>query len=83
MEYFDRNRRRGVLYAFRGSTSNESRHRFQVDGVQAGHNYRLHFADHSAPDRTISGRELLDRGLTVALPLPLSSELVFIDDLEV
>jgi hypothetical protein len=37
---------------------------------------------HSAPDRTISGRELLDRGLTVALPLPLSSELVFIDDLQ-
>ncbi len=83
MEYFDRKHRRGVLFAFRGSTSNEGQHRFQVEGMQAGHNYRLHFSDHSAPDQTISGRELLDRGLTVALPLPLSSELVFIDDLEV
>ena len=82
MEYFDRNRRRGVLYAFRGSTRDESRHRFPVEGVQPGHNYRLHFSDHSAPDRTVSGRELLDRGLTVALPLPVSSELVFIDDLQ-
>jgi alpha-galactosidase len=82
MEYFDSNRRRGVLYVFRGSTGGESRHRFPVEGVQTGHNYRLHFSDHSAPDRTISGRELLDRGLTVALPLPASSELVFIDDLQ-
>ena len=80
MEYFDSDRRRGVLYAFRGSTRNENQHRFSVEGVQSSHNYRLHFSDHSAPDRTISGRELLDRGLTVALPLPLSSELVFIDD---
>jgi alpha-galactosidase len=83
MEYFDSNRGRGVLYTFRGSTSDEKQHRFPVEGVQSSHSYRLHFSDHSAPDRTISGRELLDRGLTVALPLPLSSELVFIDDLEV
>ena len=82
MEYFDSNRHRGVLYAFRGSTRDESQHRFPVEGVQPGHNYRLHFSDHSAPDRTVSGRELLNRGLTVALPLPVSSELVFIDDLQ-
>jgi hypothetical protein len=82
MEYFDTNRRRGVLYAFRGSVSNESRHHFPVEGVEATHSYRLHFSDLSAPDRAISGRELLDRGLTVVLPSPLSSELVFIDDLQ-
>jgi Melibiase len=82
MEYFDSNRRRGILYTFRGSTRDESQHRFPVEGVQPGHDYRLHFTDHSEPDRTVSGRELLDRGLTVALPLPVSSELVFIDDLQ-
>jgi alpha-galactosidase len=80
IEYFDGNRGRGVLYVFRGSTSNESQHTFQVKGVQARRSYRLHFSDHSATDRTINGRELLDRGLTVVLPLPLSSEFVFIDD---
>ena len=71
-----------VLESRRGSTGDESQHRFPVKGVQPGHNYRLHFSDHTAPDRTVSGRELLDRGLTVALPLPVSSELVFIDDLQ-
>jgi hypothetical protein len=81
-EYFDSNRRRGVLYAFRGSITKESQHRFPVEGVEAAHDYRLHFSYHSAPDRIVSGRELLDRGLTVVLPLPLSSELVFIDDLQ-
>jgi alpha-galactosidase len=73
IEYFDNKRRNGVLYVFRGSTNNESRHRFQVKGVEATHNYRLHFSDRSAADRTVSGRDLLDQGLTVALPVPLSS----------
>jgi alpha-galactosidase len=80
MEYFDGHRRRGVLYAFRGSSENESQHRFPVEGVESNHNYRLHFYDLSAPDRTISGRELLKGGLTVVLPSPLSSELIFMDD---
>jgi alpha-galactosidase len=81
IEYFDNKRRSGVLYVFRGSTNNESRQRFQMKGVEATHNYRLHFSDRSAADRTVSGRDLLDQGLTVALPVPLSSELVFVDDL--
>ena len=80
IEYFDAKRGTGVLYAFRGSTASEGRHTFAVQGVLPGHTYRLHFADHSAPDRSIAGSELLQGGLTVALPFPLSSEIVFLDD---
>lgn len=40
----------------------------------------LQFHDHSSPDRTISGRELLSTGLNVMLPLPNSSELIFVQE---
>ncbi len=79
IEYFDASRGNGVVYAFRGSNAGEVQHLFPVQGVLPGRTYRLHFADRSAPDRLISGRELLRHGLTVVLPLPLSSELVFLD----
>jgi hypothetical protein len=79
IEYFDGKRGSGVLYIFRGSTANEGQHTFPVQGVLPGHTYRLHFVDHSATDRSLSGSELLKSGLTVALPLPLSSELVFLE----
>jgi hypothetical protein len=79
IEYFDPKRGNGVLYVFRGSTTSEDQHTFPVQGVLPGHTYRLHFAGHSASDRSFSGKELLESGLTVALPTPLSSELVFLE----
>jgi alpha-galactosidase len=81
MEYFDAARGKGVLYAFRGSITDEAKHPFLLQGLRAGRRYRLHFEDGSAKDETVSGRELLEHGVTVALPSPLSSELVFVDEL--
>jgi len=78
IEYFDPRRGKGVVYAFRGSAENESEHTFVLQGVVRGKHYRIRFHDHSAPDGTVSGRELLERGLTVKLGVPNSSELVFI-----
>ena len=69
-----------VIYAFRGSTPGEGQHRFVLQGVRAERQYHLHFEDGSSPDASVSGRELLDRGVTVALPTPLSSELVFLEE---
>jgi alpha-galactosidase len=80
IEYLDPRRGRGVLYAFRGSTESEGQHTFLLRGVRPERQYRLRFQDHSAPDRSISGRELLGVGLTVILPLPRSSELIFLDE---
>jgi hypothetical protein len=36
----------------------------------------LHFEDGSSADSEATGEQLMSRGLMVALPLPLSSELI-------
>jgi hypothetical protein len=79
LEYFDPKRGKGVVYAFHGSTESEAGHTYKLRGLAAGKQYRLHFEDHSAPDRTVSGRELLDSGLMINLAVPNSSELIFIN----
>ncbi len=78
IEYFDARAERGVVYAFRG-TSAESQHAFLLKGLHPDRQYRLRFRDHTAPDRTVSGQELLEKGLPVALAAPNSSELIFLE----
>jgi alpha-galactosidase len=79
IEYWDPAKRRGVVYAFRGSAADEPAHRFVLAGLEAGRKYRLHCEDGSAPDRVASGRELMGAGVEVRLAVPLSSELVFVE----
>ncbi len=43
--------------------------------------YLLHFEDGSSADRDVSGSELMQSGLKVNLPAPLSSELVFFTEI--
>jgi alpha-galactosidase len=78
LEYFAPDRGEGVVYTFRGSASTETNHTFRLQGLRPGAQYRLHFEDHSSPDRTVSGRNLERSGLVVTLPTPETSELVFI-----
>jgi hypothetical protein len=80
MEYFDPAKRRGVVYAFRGSLQNSDQHAFPVQGLRPDRQYRLRFQDHSAPDKTISGSDLLRSGLIIHLAVPNSSELIFIEE---
>jgi hypothetical protein len=79
IEYWDHERQRGVIYAFRGTVKEENLHSFPLKGLQPSVHYRLRFHDHSAPDRSVTGRELTERGLKVDLNLPNSSELIFIE----
>jgi hypothetical protein len=81
VQYFDPKRGQGVLYAFRGTTRDEATHSFPLQGLRPARRYRLRFQDHSAADRLVSGSDLLKKGLTVVLPLPQSSELVFLVEL--
>jgi alpha-galactosidase len=81
LEYWDAARGKGVVYAFRGKTADEPEHRFVLEGLKARGRYRLHFEDGSAPDRDASGSDLMGAGLAVHLPEPLSSELVFLQEL--
>jgi hypothetical protein len=81
VEYFDPKTGRGALYAFRGSTSTEVKHRFVLRGVDAASRYRISFHDHSSADTIIDGDKLLTSGLVVQLPVSCSSEIIFLEAL--
>ncbi|MDR3740376.1 MAG: alpha-galactosidase [Terracidiphilus sp.] len=78
IEYFDPRTRKGVVYAFRGSMTEESAHRFVLQGVDPKRHYRVIFNDSGRMLEDVSGSELLNEGVEVALPEPYSSELVFL-----
>jgi len=81
MEYWDRARKQGVVFAFRGSTPDEQVHRFLLAGLNARQHYRLHFEDGGVHDIERTGEELMRSGLPVSLQSPLSSQLVFFEEI--
>lgn len=82
IEYYSTSRRRGVLYAFRGTTPDQSTHRFRLRGLDPKSSYRLRFQDRGASARrVVAGRVLMESGFDVMLSVPLSSELVFIEEI--
>jgi alpha-galactosidase len=80
IEYNDVRQQRALVYAFHGSTPNDQAHIFPLYGLQPSRRYRLHFQDGSSPDRTATGHDLMDEGLSIKLTVPNSSELIFIDE---
>jgi hypothetical protein len=80
VQYWDPARGKGVLFAFRGSTPDESEHHFVLAGLDPTKKYRLHFQDGSSPDGTAAGNELMSKGAVIRLQYPLSSELVFLSE---
>lgn len=80
MEYWDAVRGRGVVFVFRGSSPNETEHYFVLAGLDRGKRYRVHFEDGSMTDYEAMGGSLMSSGLSVQLSNPLSSELVFLDE---
>jgi hypothetical protein len=83
IEYWDPARKRGVLFAFHGSTAEEPDHRFVLAGLKPEVHYRLRFADGSAPETEATGKDLMGSGLAVHLDQPYSSELVFLQEASV
>src|SRR6266436_5304649 len=80
MEYYSARLGRGVLYAFRGSAPDQPAHRFRLRGLTPGRRYALRFQDHGgAADRVQTGEVLMRQGVAVTLRRPLSSELVFFE----
>ena len=80
IEYWDSQRKRGVVYAFRGTIENEDTHSFFLQGLQTSTRYSIKFQDRSSADRSMTGTELMRQSLKVSLPLTNSSELVFIEE---
>jgi hypothetical protein len=79
IEYWDPQRKRGALYAFRGSGEGDKTHTFVLQGLDPSGKYLLKFHDHSSPDRKTLGRELTGKGLRMNLPAPNSSEIIFVE----
>ena len=72
---------RGVLYAFHGTAPDERTHRFRWRGLNPERRYRLKFQDQgAAANLVLTGRSLMQEGVEVTLPLPLSSELIFLEE---
>jgi len=80
MEYWDRARKKGVVFAFRGTISDQQEHRFVLAGLEASKRYHLHYEDGSMPDREEIGADLMAGGLLVKLKEINSSELVFVEE---
>jgi alpha-galactosidase len=80
IEYFDPADGEGVVYAFRGSVATQNSHTFHLHGLSANKQYRLQFHDRSSRDCILSGLDLMQKGLNVKLPLPVSSELIFLHE---
>jgi hypothetical protein len=76
VEYWDPAQKKGVVFAFRGSGEDEPEHHFVLAGLDPRKRYHLHFEDGSSPDAEATGERLMSSGVTVSLPLPLSSELI-------
>jgi hypothetical protein len=81
IEYFDPQKGRGAIYAFRGSTKTEAKHKFVLRGLDPALRYQIRFHDHSTSDLILGGDVLLTAGLLVQLPIPKSSEIVFLEAL--
>jgi hypothetical protein len=77
IEYWDPATKKGVLYAFRGTTESEKSHSFVLQGLDRAAQYSLQFHD-SGKSQTATGEQLMNGGLTVPLEWPNSSELIFI-----
>ncbi len=80
MEYFDPATTHGVLYAFRGSTQEDSNHVFRLRGLRETSVYQVTFQDRSSADYKATGKQLMRSGITVQEPFPHSSELVFFEE---
>ena len=81
IEYYSAPLRRGVLYAFRGALPDQPAHRFRMQGLDPKSRYRLKFHDQGeAAGLVLTGQSLMQEGVEVTLDVPLSSELIFIEE---
>jgi alpha-galactosidase len=78
-EYFDPARGQGAVYAFHGTeAAAQATFRCRLVALDPERKYQLRFRDHSKPDRTATGAELMGQGIEFALPKANSSEIVLI-----
>lgn len=79
MQYFDAKTKRGVVFAFRGTTS-DPQHSFKLKGLKSGATYKLWCEDNSSPMTLYTGAQLAEEGVMVTLSEPDTSELIYIQE---
>jgi alpha-galactosidase len=79
MFYWSPSLKRGTLYIFRPD-SNESMQHIALKGLAADTKYTVRSEDHSTPDATYSGKDLMSTGLTIQLPARYTSDLLYFED---
>jgi len=77
IEYYDPGAGRGVVFAFRNRTP-EDTHAFRLKGLDPVSSYRVACEDASSPPVVMTGRALMDAGVKVILSEPDSSELAWV-----
>ncbi len=77
--YWSPARRRGTLYVFRPGSPEESQ-TVRLKGLDPAKKYRLWCEDGSIAPGVRGGSELMSRGLSIRLPSPYASDLVFLQD---
>lgn len=70
--------KRGTVYIFRPN-SDRAVQRVRLKGLATGGRYRVRSEDHSIPEATQSGSELMSAGLSIKLPHKFSSDLIFVE----
>jgi len=71
------------LEAIFGAATDQPTHTFRLLGLEPASRYRLKFEDRgAAANRVLTGQVLMQAGVEVTLELPLSSELISIEEAE-
>lgn len=80
VEYYDPEKRKGVVYVFKPEKSTTHRQVIKLKGLEAKSKYRVVFEDGTNRNIMATGAQLMNKGFEMQLMGTLVSELVFIDD---
>ena len=77
IEYWNSETGKGAVFVFRGTTD-EQTHSFVLQGLDPKAKYLISSEDGSVGNATVSGKELLEKGLAVHLQGTVSSDIIFL-----
>jgi hypothetical protein len=81
MFYWSPSLKRGTLYIFRPD-SDQKTMLVALRGLGPDSKYRIRTEDHSTPNATRTGAELMTAGLAIALPDKYTSDLIYVEEVQ-
>jgi len=79
MFYWSPSLKRGTVYIFRPNSDRKTM-LVPLRGLEPGTKYKIRTEDHSTPDATYSGADLMNTGLNIALPGKFTSDLIYVEE---